>query len=245
MVITMLAHVTLVLIGIFPLISMMRNSESLIPENYQVIEIAFENGDMSPASASTKPLETKEIEKVIIEEQVEEIQEKQAVKETTVLKNEEISFEEEVPVEMKEGSMNESVPVAEKEVKEVVEEVVDVSTESGDSDSEAGEGEVGEAITGYALANMDFEGEGVFGRKIIYHANISRLAKKEGRVVVNLCINRAGNVTHIAFNKDASSLTNSIYVREVMRVATKYRFEADYTAPKVQCGKLTFIFEFN
>ena len=90
---------------------------------------------------------------------------------------------------------------------------------------------------------MDFEGEGVFGRKIIYFANISKLAEKEGRVVVNLCIDRTGSVTHIAFNRNESTLSDASYLRKVMKVATKYRFEADYTAPKSQCGKLTFIFK--
>ena len=120
-----------------------------------------------------------------------------------------------------------------------------MASDTRHSPDDPGEGETGEEITGFALANMDFEGEGIFGRQVVYHANISKLAEKEGRVVVNLCISRIGLVTHVAFNREASTLTESAYVKEVMRVAAKYRFEKDYTAPELQCGKLSFIFKFN
>jgi hypothetical protein len=244
MVISFTIHVIVLLLAIFPMISMI-NKDVIDPfENYQIIEIAFENGDMSPASASTQ----KGSPEVKIEEEVEEIEaestESVSREEATVLKNEDLSFDEEVELEMEEGEMKDDIPIAEKE-SEKVESTEEISDIGGDELADEGEGEIGEAITGEALANMDFEGEGVFGRKIIYHANISKLAKEEGRVVVNLCINRAGIVTHIAFNKEASTISNPVYVRKVMTVAGKYRFEEDYTAPQTQCGKLSFIFEYN
>lgn len=244
MVISFTIHMIVLLLAIFPMISMIKTDDADPFENYQIIEIAFENGDMSPASASTqKGSPELKVEEVVKEKEVE-TKESVASEETTVLKNEDLSFEEDTEVTMEEGEMHDDIPIAEVEA-EKVESTVENTDIGGDELADEGEGEIGEAITGESLANMEFEGEGVFGRKIIYHANISKLAKEEGRVVVNLCINRAGIVTHIAFNKEASTISNPVYVRKVMTVAGKYRFEEDYTAPQTQCGKLSFIFEYN
>jgi hypothetical protein len=243
LIVSVALHSTLLLLALLPLISMIGIQDLEESRYVSIIEIAFENGDMSPASASTKPGEkqvktVKEIQEVVVEENRQPVEE-----DVTVLKNEEISKVEEASVIMEEGTQ-EDLPVAEVE-REATEETENIKDEhGGDELADKGEGEIGESITGEALANMEFEGDGVFGRQIVYHANISRLAEREGRVVVNLCINRAGDVTHVAFNREASTLTESGYVREVMKVASRYRFEADYTAPRTQCGKLTFIFEF-
>lgn len=243
MVVSFTLHGVLLLLVLLPMVGMMQSNE-LEQQGYRIIEIAFENGDMSPASASTKPGEKELATPVEVKETIDDVSLEPAKEETTVLKNVEISDIQESEVNMEEGNQ-EDLPVAEVE-KDANEEVVIIQQEEGgDELADEGEGDIGESITGEALANMEFEGEGVFGRQIVYHANISKLAEKEGRVVVNLCINRAGDVTHVAFNREASTLTDSEYVRQVMSVAGKYRFEADYTAPRTQCGKLTFIFEFN
>ena len=205
---------------------------------YQYVEIAFESGEMSPSSASTKPEVEKERNETITESEIEEkkVEEVQEIK----INDNSIVSESEKEVLVEEGNTDDD---AEESVADEVETdaEMEVSHEFG-ADGVVGEGEQGDAITGAALANMDFDGEGVFGRQIIYHANISKLAEQEGRVVVNLCINRAGRVTHVAFNRDASTILESSYVSRVMEVATKYRFEEDYEAPMTQCGKLTFIF---
>lgn len=245
MMISFVLHLSLILLAVIPMISMMKGDSEDLFENYQLIEIAFENGDMSPASASTKPGKPEIVENKKTKKEEVKVNVKNASEETTVLKNEDVSFEEDVEVVMEEGRQDKDLPIAEVEQEEIVATAETIELLGGDELSDEGEGDIGESMTGEALANMEFEGEGVFGRQIIYHANISKMAKKEGRVVVNLCIDRAGDVTHIAFNRDASSLTDSEYIMQVMKVAAKYKFEADYTAPRTQCGKLTFIFEFN
>ena len=44
-------------------------------------------------------------------------------------------------------------------------------------------------------------------------------------------------------NNDLTTIDTPTVRRKAIKLATDYRFERDYTAPKKQCGKLTFVFE--
>jgi len=90
-------------------------------------------------------------------------------------------------------------------------------------------------------AGMDFSGDGLFTRRVIKRAEIKHLSKKEGIMVVNLCVNRDGGVVYAQFNKKDSNIKDGNLVAEAIRATRKYRFEPDYTAPEKQCGKLTYI----
>ena len=223
-------HLGVITAGIIPLVGMVQREERKENEAFAFIEIAFEDGHMSPSSSSVRPERS-------TEQQVSDVE-----KEERAESNAELAESSDSDVFMDE---KEEVEIEEMEEVQSMGEGKESEDSMDESESEKGEGLAGNAISGESLAGMDFDGEGVFGRRIVYHANISKLAEKEGRVVVNLCINRSGRVTHIAFNREASSLTDSDYVSRVMQVASKYRFEADYSAPEYQCGKLTFIFEYS
>jgi hypothetical protein len=240
-----IVHALLLMLAIFPLIGLLKTDASQIAVQHQVIVITFENGVMSPSSSSTGAKEIK-AEKLVDKPLVNRVKpDLEEAEKSTPVRNEEIGFVDQSNGFMDQGENENFASIAEPVRGEMSDINIGDVSDSGGGSKTAGEGQTGEEITGMALANMDFEGEGVFGRQIVYHANISKLAEQAGRVVVNLCINRIGVVTHVAFNREASTLTESNYVKEVMRVAAKYRFEQDYNAPKVQCGKLTFIFEFN
>ena len=99
----------------------------------------------------------------------------------------------------------------------------------------------GKAETG--KQGMDFEGDALFARKVIRRAEIKHLSKKEGIMVVNLCVNQDGAVVYTEFNKKDSNIHDRALVTEAMKATKKYRFEPDYTAPVKQCGKLTYIIE--
>ena len=243
-IVSFIIHSGVILAGIFPLISMVHKTTEVGPELHSIIAIEFESGEMSPSSASTRVQAGQEVKLV---EAVEEGRtESEAVQPALPSeKNSKVAERPDAEIVMEKGTLDDSVTDNSLGDPAEADEEEAIGGAKGGLDSDAGEGETGIAITGEALAHMDFEGEGVFGRRIIYHANISRLAEKEGRVVVNLCINRSGKVTHVAFNKADSSLTDTEYVTRVMQVASRYRFEADYEAPQYQCGKLTFIFQFN
>ncbi len=89
----------------------------------------------------------------------------------------------------------------------------------------------------------DFPGDGLFNRKVIYRADVKSVTKEEGKIVIDLCVNRDGRVVYSKFKKSASTIQTISVIRKALDIAQQYRFEQDYTAPEKQCGKLTFIFE--
>lgn len=86
-------------------------------------------------------------------------------------------------------------------------------------------------------------GEGIFGRKVIYRADVAKMSQKSGSIVVKICVNRQGNVTTSEYIRQGSTITESAQIRRAEEIAARYRFEADYSAPVEQCGKLTFVFK--
>lgn len=118
-------------------------------------------------------------------------------------------------------------------------------TKEGEASVTEGDGEEGNLLSGKALGELDFNGDGVFGRKVIYHAPIRQLAEQNGRIAINMGINRAGNVVVVAYNKENSTITDKNLIVRALKMATQYRFEADYTAPTIQYGRYTFIFNLN
>ena len=53
---------------------------------------------------------------------------------------------------------------------------------------------------------MDFEGDALFARRVIRRAEIKQLSKKEGTIVVNLCVDQNGGVVYTEFNKADSNI---------------------------------------
>ena len=239
-------HGLILLLGILPFMSQTPDYS----ENLPVVEIAFVHDAITSGAASEAPkkvvkptIEKKEAEKPTVKKA-----DAPKPKPIPVVVSEEPS---EIVAEEIEAEPVEEVIIEEKVIEEVIEEdvVVEESAEEvleesiEEADGEKGEGDKGEKITGKALGSMDFEGEGIFGRKVIFRADVKKITEKEGRVVINLCINRLGIVTHVAFNKESSSIYETDYVKKAMDVASDYLFEKDYSAPESQCGKLSFIFK--
>ena len=108
------------------------------------------------------------------------------------------------------------------------------ATADGDGDS---------ATPGTGEAGRDFSGDGIFGRRVVYRANVKGLTREPGKLVVNLCVNRTGTVTYVALNREETTISDPELQRNAQRVTRKYKFEKDYTAPREQCGKLSFIFK--
>jgi hypothetical protein len=107
------------------------------------------------------------------------------------------------------------------------------SSSSDGDDVTPGEGDDG----------MDFSGNGIFGRRVTYRANVKKLAQEEGKIVVNLCVNRVGRVVYAENNEDLSTIKTKSLIQKTINATKKYRFDKDYTANEKECGKLTFIFE--
>lgn len=89
----------------------------------------------------------------------------------------------------------------------------------------------------------DFAGDGLFNRKVIKRANVARLAIEEGRIAIKLCVNQIGEVVFTKFDAVNSSISDPALIARAEDCAAHYVFDEDPTAPRQQCGKLTFIFK--
>ena len=83
----------------------------------------------------------------------------------------------------------------------------------------------------------------MFGRKVKQRANPGRLAMKEGKLVVNLCVDKTGKVIFTECDKALSTIKDPNLISMAEDCAERYVFEADNYADERQCGKLTFIFK--
>ena len=229
---TLMVHGVLIILGLLPFMNSLQD-EAAAYEN--TVEINFVNADISSGtSSSAKKTETPKeevIEKSIPKPKATEPVITEETSEVEIENNDKVIETEEIEEVIEEETQAEVVDESETEV------VVEV-VEEGE-----GEGDEGDHITGKELGEMDFEGDGIFGRKVIYRADVKSITEREGKVVVNLCVNREGLVTHVAWNKENSTITDTEYVKKAMEVAALYRFQKDYSAPSSQCGKLSFIFD--
>jgi hypothetical protein len=167
--------------------------------------------------------------------------------------------EEPIPVD-------ETEPVEETTIAENNSEVIsDVTTETTETDVTAsetsangsdtetnanggGEGspiegnQDGAATAGDGGGGDGLEGDGIITRKIIYRENITSVAKMNGRVTLNVCIDRQGKVVYAAYDEAKTTITDKELIKQATYLALRYKYEANYTAPKRECGQLTFIF---
>ena len=111
----------------------------------------------------------------------------------------------------------------------------DMTQEEGPNEGTDAEGD-DEGQTG-------LDGDGVITRKIIYRADIGQAAFESGKIVVDVCIDRAGRILTVANNADSTTIENMDMVRDVLHLVADYRFENDYTAALRECGRISFIFD--
>ncbi|MFZ1523197.1 MAG: hypothetical protein WAT22_00160 [Saprospiraceae bacterium] len=105
------------------------------------------------------------------------------------------------------------------------------------NDGNAGAGNVSEGTGEY-----DGSGDGVFGRKVTYRDLSATKAaiSVSGRVVTKICINRAGNVTFVELIPTETTIRDKNTLKLYLKAARGYKFQPDLSAPKEQCGKLSF-----
>ena len=113
-----------------------------------------------------------------------------------------------------------------------------VGNDADGSADEANNGTANEGNNG-----MDFSGDGLLNRPVIYRADVKKLTKEEGKIVVDICVSRAGRVVYAKYNEDKSTITTMSIIRKAVATAQKYKFKRDSSLPNKQCGRLSFIFE--
>ena len=103
----------------------------------------------------------------------------------------------------------------------------------------------GAATSGDGGGGDGLEGDGIIRRRIVHREDITQVAKVSGRVVLNICIDRPGRVVYAAYDPEKTTITDKDIIKRATILATRYRYEANYTAPMKECGQLTFIFRIN
>jgi len=150
-----------------------------------------------------------------------------------------------VPEEVVEETVVEE-PVEATPEPEATEEAAETSSNSGNGTGEgeaSADGDGKDLTPGEGDQGMDFSGEGIFGRKVTYRADIKHLTETQGKIVINLCVNQEGRVVYGEANEDLTTIERQDLVDKTVKATKRYRFERDYNAPKKQCGKMTFIFD--
>ena len=216
---TLLMHIAIIAVALTSYITVKISDAKTAEDNYDYVAISFSNTSSSSGSSSTK----KNIQKSTVE------------KATARAIN-----DKKIKVEALEEANETSVDMTPQRTSETKSNSDVKATSETD-----GEGDYGKLVSGKALGDMDFDGIGIFGRKVIYRAPVKKLAQKNGIIAVNMGVDRAGRVLAIAYNEKSSTIYDKELISKVLRMASQYRFEKDYTAPKIQYCKYIFIFEIN
>ena len=105
-------------------------------------------------------------------------------------------------------------------------------------------GNAGSGTEGNGIWGND-NGDGKFRRKVISRpeADLKKLNKHAGTVVVRLAIDRDGKILGTKFLIDSSSIKNESLGKAAAKIAKKYKFDKDYSAPEIQYCNITIIFE--
>ena len=153
-------------------------------------------------------------------------------------------------VEIKEEIAEVESDIVEETVEEIVAAENDVESEAETSSSDGGsdatllEGDLeGTEIEGDEEGNAGLDGDGVLSRRIIFRKDITKVAEQSGVIAVNVCVDRNGRVTDAKYNEEYTTIEDLDLVKRALYIASDYRFEVDYSAPKKECGMLTFIFD--
>ena len=163
-----------------------------------------------------------------------------------------IPVDETEPVEQTTIAENDAEVISDVTAEEATDVVASETSASGsDAETNASGGGNGSPIEGdQDGAAMDgdggggdgLEGDGIITRKVIYRENITSVAKVNGRVTLDICIDRGGNVIYAAYDPEKTTITDNELIKQATHLAIRYKFEAKYNAPKKEWGELTFIF---
>ena len=253
LVIAFYSHVAIILLAFLPFMSSMMTPDPESKEKMSYITIDFSQQESSSSVKNPKKKAKKvEKRKKKIEKPVKK--ETPKVKPTPakkILTTPEPEPALETPVETEKV---EETPVIEEPVVEEapaeVEEVEDPGTGSGEVEEVGTASEIGSDTETSSSGNADSgsgfgesTGSGIFNRKVIYRADVKKITKQSGTIVIELCINQQGRVIFAKPDTEASTIKDFSVIRKAVDLTTKYKFAKDYTSPKKQCGKMTYVFE--
>lgn len=107
--------------------------------------------------------------------------------------------------------------------------------EGGDPNSNRYDGTPGKGGAGFSLT----------GRSARALPSPNTSTNREGKVVVKIWVDRAGNVTQTSAPEKGSTLTDASLVSKAKAAAMKAKFSPKDDAPEVQTGTITYVFRNN
>jgi len=154
--ISVLFHLSLIVAAMTTYYTVKQINKTDIMDQMSYIEIQFTNSNKSAGMGSTKRSIEKKVEKATARAVEEKVVKVEPLEES----------ENEIVVENKNVKVSKNTSDIEK-------------NETSDTDGESDEGTM---LTGADLGSLDFGGDGIFGRKVIYHAPIKKIAEMDGKV---------------------------------------------------------------
>jgi len=110
---------------------------------------------------------------------------------------------------------------------------------SGEGEGEKGEGSFDEGDKAGEGTGF-IEGNGTLTRKVVKRSPINGIVKKNGVIVLKICVTRNGLVDYVEFDHSNSTIHDAEVVREAQKALSQYRFEADYGAAERECGRFSY-----
>lgn len=97
----------------------------------------------------------------------------------------------------------------------------------------------GEDISAYIQPTHTIGG-GLGNRNVLFEPTVTDSSRKVGRVVISICVDRAGQVSSANFTQKGSTTSDARLIKLATQAALKYRFNTSELAE--QCGSVTFEF---
>jgi hypothetical protein len=228
-------HLAIMVVALIPMIS---STISTSDEEMYIIPIEFaELSSTANEGMQARSIVRAPVPKPVVDKQEEKpapVEAPEVVEETQIV-------EEVEEVESK---------IVEETVEEVVASEDQIEAEDEISASEGGSNETnvpgdqeGTETEGEESGTAGLDGDGILTRRIIYRQDITQVAEKDGVIAINVCIDRQGKVSAAKFNEEHTTIDDTELIRRALYIAAEYRFELDFSAPKRECGMLTFIFD--
>lgn len=211
------------------------------------------SGEYEPSMSQATTEESSESTPELIEETTEEIIQEEVVTQ----EDSEISVPEDNPINNNETTeLNEQVeeqvveePEPEPEINEDLKNVLGAWNETQNTESEGSQpGTSGNE----GIESGNVEGKGTFGgngssfelggRSMISGPQMGEKPTEEGRVVLNIWVDRQGNILRTSQNLKESTTTSQYLFNLAQKAAKKAKFNPLPSAAPEQKGKMTFVF---
>jgi outer membrane biosynthesis protein TonB len=95
--------------------------------------------------------------------------------------------------------------------------------------------------TGTGTGSAPFTG--LMYRKVISRPSMTVRSELEGKVVVEVCVDRLGKVIDATIKTKNTTATDASLIERSLSYARQYKYEAKEDAPERQCGYISFIYE--